>query len=155
PENRFASVSSLRSASCRRGVCHVCATKSIYWRGSLPADPTKGASAETVAFLVHSRPAPASARMAPKSTVRRLPTHRVLWPLLRRQDCRPGTPVFSRVCALHLLGRLQRVGLEDDEFGCAVQLHADAGVRHAGVRFCEYRELFRPRQLDGATPVYG
>ena len=73
----------------------------------------QGQPARAVALLVHRPPARAHPRLARHAAVRRSGAHRVLRPVLRRQggDAHPGDP--GAVLPVDLLGRLQRVDLEE------------------------------------------
>ena len=92
----------------------------LHRRGSFPPDPTQGPSAEAVALLVHPGAAPAHPGMAGIAAVRGFREDRFLRTLLWRKDGGPRAAAARWLRAVHLLGRFQRVGLEDHQHRCAV-----------------------------------
>ena len=144
-EDRLALLPPLRGQTGRAGLRHLFAAEPLHRAGPLPRHPAQGASAEAGAVLLHPGAAPAHTRLAGGPAVRRSRPDRLLRAVLRRQDRRARSAAARSLRALDLLGRLQRVGLEEHQRRIHLQLHAHQRVRHDRVRF---------RRMSSITPTW-
>ena len=96
-----------------RGFITFCTAESLHLRRPLPHPPAQGQPAQEDAVLGDRPPAPADHRLAQDAALRRPGADRLLRAELRRQVGDADPAAGQELLPVDLLGRLQRVGLEE------------------------------------------
>ena len=103
----------LRDRVGRAGLRDVRPAKPLHFRRSLSDPATQGQLTGEDALLDHDATTPTDCRLAPKSTIRRSRSYRILWLELWGQNGHAGATAGDRLLFVNLLCRFQRMGRQE------------------------------------------
>ena len=145
----------LRRPAGRARIHHVCTAESLHFRRPLPHAPAQGQPDQEDAVLGHRPAAPADHRLAQNAAVRGPGPDRLLRAELRGQVGDADPAAGEELLPVDLLGRLQRVGVEERVDPQPLQLRLGRRVRDLRVRPGEHVQLRRDGRPDRPAAVHG